>query len=126
MRSEISVAGADIRVLSIDVDSIGAAAAVSPRCGRQRTPGRTAKRGLDAWSGCYGRNGTEPTATDADLVLGVLDAETFLGGRMRLDVEAARRAIDEHIARPLGLGVVEAAWASAKSSTAVWRICCVA
>jgi N-methylhydantoinase A len=47
--------------------------------------------------------------TDADLVLGYLDADFFLGGRMRLDPDAARRAIDEHVAAPLGLDVVAAA-----------------
>ena len=47
---------------------------------------------------CYGRGGTEPTVTDADLVLGYLDPAFFLGGRMRLDVEAATAAIDARIA----------------------------
>ncbi len=42
---------------------------------------------------CYGRGGTEPTVTDADVVLGRISAEQFLGGEMRLDAEAARRAI---------------------------------
>jgi len=54
--------------------------------------------------------GRQPTVTDADLVLGYLDPDFFLGGRMRLDVEAARRAIEERIARPLGLSVTGAAW----------------
>jgi len=58
---------------------------------------------------CYGLGGTEPTVTDADLVLGYLDADFFLGGRMRLDKDAAVRAI-EKLARPLGMDVVEAAW----------------
>ncbi|UCE30492.1 MAG: hypothetical protein JSW68_10525, partial [Burkholderiales bacterium] len=51
-----------------------------------------------------------PTVTDADLVLGYLGADSFLGGDMRLDVEAARRAIDERVARPLRLTIEEAAW----------------
>jgi N-methylhydantoinase A len=59
---------------------------------------------------CYGLGGVEPTVTDADLVLGYLDPDFFLGGRMRLDREAAARAIEEGIARPLGLDPVEAAW----------------
>ncbi|HWP23746.1 MAG TPA: hydantoinase/oxoprolinase family protein [Candidatus Binatia bacterium] len=50
----------------------------------------------------YGRGGTEPTVTDANLVLGRLNPAHFLGGEMRLDVEAARRAIAERIAEPLG------------------------
>jgi N-methylhydantoinase A len=48
--------------------------------------------------------------TDADLVLGYLDPGFFLGGQMRLAVEAATRAIEERVARPLGLGLAEAAW----------------
>jgi N-methylhydantoinase A len=58
---------------------------------------------------CYGRGGTEPTVTDADLVLGYISADHFLGGRMRLDREAAERVIAETIAEPLGLDLVEAA-----------------
>jgi N-methylhydantoinase A len=59
---------------------------------------------------CYGLGGTEPTVTDANLVLGYLNPDYFLGGRMRLDAERARQGIDARIARPLGLGVAEAAW----------------
>ncbi len=59
---------------------------------------------------CYGRGGTEPTVTDADLLLGYLDAEYFLGGAMRLDAGAARRGIEERIAAPLGVSYLEAVW----------------
>jgi N-methylhydantoinase A len=59
---------------------------------------------------CYGRAATEPTVTDADLVLGYLDPDFFLGGRMKLDQAAAERAIKERIADPLGMSVPEAAW----------------
>jgi N-methylhydantoinase A len=58
---------------------------------------------------CYGRGGTRPTVTDCDLVLGYLNAEFFLGGTMTLDLEAARRAIDTHLAKPLGLSITQAA-----------------
>jgi len=58
---------------------------------------------------CYGRGGVEPTVTDADLVLGFLDEASFLGGEMRLDRAAAETAIEERLARPLGIGLVEAA-----------------
>ena len=58
---------------------------------------------------CYGRGGTEPTVTDADLVLGYISPDYFLGGRMLLDVEASRSAIAERIATPLGLDVIQAA-----------------
>jgi N-methylhydantoinase A/oxoprolinase/acetone carboxylase beta subunit len=59
---------------------------------------------------CYGQGGMEVTVTDADLVLGLLDANSFLGGRMSLDADAATRAIREQVAEPLGIGVEEAAW----------------
>ena len=58
---------------------------------------------------CYGVGGTEPTVSDADLVLGYLNKDYFLGGQMRLDEEGARQAIREKIAQPLGMSEVEAA-----------------
>ena len=57
----------------------------------------------------YGRGGTEPTVTDANVVLGRLDAGAFLGGDMQLDLGAARTAIEAKIARPLGLELEPAA-----------------
>lgn len=53
---------------------------------------------------CYGRGGTEPTVTDANLVLGRLNADRFLGGELKIDVEAAWRSIEQRIAAPLGYG----------------------
>jgi N-methylhydantoinase A len=58
---------------------------------------------------CYGHGGGEPTVTDANLVLGRLDPDYFLGGAMALDLEAAREAIAERIATPLGLTIEQAA-----------------
>lgn len=58
---------------------------------------------------CYQRGGTRATVTDADVVLGVIDPETFLGGRMKLDKTAAEDAIRTQIAEPLGLSLIEAA-----------------
>ena len=52
---------------------------------------------------CYGAGGTRPTVTDANLVLGRLSAASLLGGEMMVDQEAARRAIHDHVAQPLGL-----------------------
>lgn len=60
---------------------------------------------------CYSRGGTQPTITDACLVLGYLDPAFFLGGKMKLDAEGARAAISEHIAVPLGISLEQAAWA---------------
>jgi N-methylhydantoinase A len=59
---------------------------------------------------CYGRGGTEPTVTDADLVLGYLDENYFLGGTMKLNKAAAQLAIEERLAKPLGVTAVEATW----------------
>jgi N-methylhydantoinase A len=83
-----SIARAEMGVIQVGPDSAGAA------------PGPI----------CYGLGGTEPTVTDANLVLGYLNPEYFLGGRMRLDLEGARRGIESRVATPLGLGVPEAAW----------------
>src|SRR5215207_10994273 len=58
---------------------------------------------------CYGGGGTQPTVTDANLMLGRLDAEFFLGGALALDVEGARAAVEAHVARPLGLDTERAA-----------------
>jgi 5-oxoprolinase (ATP-hydrolysing) len=65
--------------------------------------------GSDPGPACYGLGGTQPTVTDANLVLGYYDPAFFLGGRMRLDLEAARRAVAT-VGEPLGLSVEQAAW----------------
>ena len=65
--------------------------------------------GADPGPACYGRGGARPACTDVDLVLGYLDADFFAGGKLRLDGDAARKAIGTHIAEPLDLSVEEAA-----------------
>ena len=65
--------------------------------------------GADPGPACYGKGGTKPTVTDADLILNRLEPSFFAGGRMALDAEAAHGAIEEWIARPLGLSVAQAA-----------------
>ncbi len=65
--------------------------------------------GSDPGPACYGMGGVKPTVTDANLVLGYYDPEFFLGGRMALDLEAARKAVAT-VAAPLGLSIEEAAW----------------
>ena len=65
----------------------------------------------DPGPACYGRGGLDATVTDADLVLGYLAAGSFLGGDMQLDVEAATGALTRNVAEPLGVSVIEAAWA---------------
>jgi N-methylhydantoinase A len=66
--------------------------------------------GADPGPACYSLGGTEPTVTDADLVLGYLDPNYFLGGRMPLDKEAAEKAIEKKVARPLKVSLLQAAW----------------
>ena len=58
---------------------------------------------------CYGRGGRQPTVTDADLWLGYLSPDFFLGGEMRLDAAAVREALEEALSGPAGLGTTEAA-----------------
>ena len=66
--------------------------------------------GSDPGPACYNQGGRKPTVTDADLVLGYLNPEYFLGGRQELNVRRAERAIKRHVAQPLDLSVEEAAY----------------
>jgi N-methylhydantoinase A len=68
-----------------------------------------ASAGAQPGPACYGLGGVEPTVTDADLVLGYLDPEYFLGGEMKLRVDLGREAIRTKIAQPLGMPITEAA-----------------
>ena len=90
---EIGAGGGSIARAALGVIAVGPESASS-------TPGPV----------CYGRGGREPTVTDANLVLGYLNPEYFAGGAMRLSAGAAARAIEERIARPLGLALEDAAW----------------
>lgn len=65
----------------------------------------------DPGPACYGLGGLGATVTDADLILGYLAADNFLGGDMQLDIEASKAAVKNTIADPLGLSIVDAAWA---------------
>ncbi len=103
--------GLPVRIPVIDMVEIGAGGgsiARIDRLGLLRVGPDSS--GADPGPACYGRGGTEPTVTDADVVLGYVDPASFLGGRMQLDIEAARSAIRERIAEPLGLDVPDAAW----------------
>ncbi|MDF2119856.1 hydantoinase/oxoprolinase family protein [Roseiarcaceae bacterium H3SJ34-1] len=65
--------------------------------------------GADPGPACYGRGGTRPTVTDADVACGYLNPDYFLGGAQKLDVEAARKALQVHIGDPLKMDVLQAA-----------------
>jgi N-methylhydantoinase A/acetophenone carboxylase len=58
---------------------------------------------------CYDQGGTDPTVTDADVILGYLNPDNYLGGKMKLKRELAEKALNEKIAKPLGIDVLEAA-----------------
>ena len=99
-----------LRLPMVDVASIGAGGgSIAWVDGRRLRIGPQSAAAAPG-PACYGLGGEEPTVTDADLVLGYLDPGFFLGGDMRLDVDAARDAIRTHVAEPLGLSVEEAAW----------------
>ena len=65
--------------------------------------------GADPGPACYGLGGTLPTVTDADLVLGFLDEQSFLGGKMRLDRRLAVQAVEQYVGKPLGIDTIAAA-----------------
>ena len=65
--------------------------------------------GAEPGPACYGRGGIQPTVTDANLILGLLDENSFLGGEMRLDRSAALAAVKEYVADPLEMNIDQAA-----------------
>jgi N-methylhydantoinase A len=110
--SEEEVAGYKISLPMIDIHTIGAGGGsigYMDAGGMLKVGPRSA--GAKPGPACYSRGGTEPTVTDANLVLGYLNADYFLGGQMRLDYDLAVKAIDEKLAQPLGISTAEAAQA---------------
>jgi N-methylhydantoinase A len=110
LSSQFSVGGVDIRIPCIDVRSIGAGGGsiAAVRFGELTVGPQSA--GAEPGPACYGRGGLLPTGTDADLVLGVLSVDDFTGGGLSLDQQAAERAITTHVAEPLGVSLIAAAW----------------
>ncbi len=107
---EGKISGQDIGSPMIDIRTLGAGGGTLAWIGKDgllKVGPQSA--GADPGPACYGRGGTDPTVTDANLVLGYLDPASFIGGRMRIDPELARRAIREKVAEPFGLGLEEAA-----------------
>ena len=110
MSSDIKVADQPIGVNGVEVLSVGAGGgsiAWIDSGNSMRVGPRSA--GSQPGPACYGRGGTEPAVTDANLVVGRMAAGAFLGGRRSLDMDLAVKAIDTHIATPLGLDVHAAA-----------------
>ena len=102
--------GLPISVPAIEMLEIGAGGGSIARVDRGMIAVGPDSAGADPGPACYGRGGKEPTITDANLVLGYISPDTFNDGTMRLDVEAARKAITTSIGEPLGLSDVDAAW----------------
>jgi N-methylhydantoinase A len=102
--------GLPVRIPVIDMIEIGAGGGSIARVdsmGLLRVGPDSA--GAEPGPVCYGHGGTEPTVTDADLVLGYLDANYFLGGKMKLDLEATRKALG-HLGEKLKMSAEEIAW----------------
>jgi N-methylhydantoinase A len=106
----------------MDVVSLGLAGgsiiSIEPRTG---TP-RVGPRSAGSYPGpiAYAHGGEEPTITDIDAILGYLNPDFFLGGRVSLDIDNARRLFEERIARPLGLDTIEAAAAMYKLANSLF------
>lgn len=106
-RAEVAEYAIALPTLDINAIGAGGGSIASIRGGVMEVGPDSA--GAEPGPASYGLGGQHPTVTDANLVLGYIDPGNFLGGRKRLDEEKAKRAIAEHIAEPLGIGVQTAA-----------------
>jgi acetone carboxylase beta subunit len=111
IENEPTLARFKLNLPTIAMDSIGAGAGtiikVDPLTKKVSLGPESA--GSDPGPVAFGKGGTEPTVCDCDVVLGRLNPKYFLGGRVELDVGAARRVISEKVAEPLGIDLYEAA-----------------
>ncbi len=110
VKAETDIAGYQVRVPMLDVTTLGAGGgslAWIDGGGGLRVGPQSA--GADPGPACYGRGGLAPAVTDASIVLGLLDPAFFVGGTMTLDPTLAWNAIEDGVARPLGLSVEAAA-----------------
>jgi N-methylhydantoinase A/oxoprolinase/acetone carboxylase beta subunit len=103
--------GLTIQVPVVDLMEIGAGGGSIAKVSKMGTlQVGPESSGADPGPICYGRGGDKPGVTDADLLLGYLDENYFLGGEMKLDREAARHGIEKKIAMPLGVSLIQAVW----------------
>ena len=100
--------GAEIAVPMIELDSVGAGGGslASVKDGALRVGPESA--GSAPGPVCYAKGGVEPTVTDANVVLGYIDPDYFLGGKMKLDAQAARRSVERRVGRTLKVSAEEA------------------
>ncbi|MBV8751844.1 MAG: hydantoinase/oxoprolinase family protein [Hyphomicrobiales bacterium] len=102
--------GLPLRIPVIEMVEIGAGGGSIARVDRmKRIAVGPDSAGAAPGPACYGAGGTEPTVTDADVVLGRIDPDAFSGGRMRLDIKAAQAAIQNGVGQPLDLSPTLAA-----------------
>jgi N-methylhydantoinase A len=108
--AESNIEGRQIDVPSLDIVTIPAGGGTIARVDRGGflVVGPESAGALPG-PACFGRGGTQPTITDAYIVCGLLSETGFLGGAQKIDADAARRAIETYIAKPLGLSVADAA-----------------
>ncbi len=103
--------GLTIQVPVVDLMEIGAGGGSIAKVSKMGTlQVGPESSGADPGPICYTRGGKEPCVTDADLLLGYLDENYFLGGEMKLDKSAAEQGIEEKIAKPLGVTPLQAVW----------------
>ncbi len=102
--------GLPINVPAIEMLEIGAGGGSIARIDRGMIAVGPDSAGSEPGPVCYGRGGSDPTITDANVVLGYVSPDNFNSGAMRLDANAAAQAIAKHIAAPLDLDVLDAAW----------------
>jgi N-methylhydantoinase A len=111
VRRFVKGSGLPLKVSVVDMIEIGAGggsiARVEPSSGLMKVGPRSA--GAKPGPVCYGLGGTEPTVTDADLVLGRLNPDYFLGGEMHLDLDGVRRAFTDGVAHKLKIPAMESA-----------------
>jgi N-methylhydantoinase A len=102
--------GLPIQIPMIDIEEVGTGGGSIARLAHGQSL-RVGPESAGAVPGpvCYGNGGTEPTVTDANLLLGRLAPDLFLGGEMQLDVDRTHQAMATHISEPLGLSVADAA-----------------
>ncbi|MCX8022260.1 MAG: hydantoinase/oxoprolinase family protein [Syntrophorhabdaceae bacterium] len=103
--------GLTIQVPVVDLMEIGAGGGSIAKVSKMGTlQVGPESSGADPGPICYGKGGKEPCVTDADLLLGYLDENYFLGGEMKLDPVSARKGVEERIAEPLGVSFIQATW----------------